>query len=80
MNLALAHDTIAPKAERVRIDYTNWRGERRERIIKPIRIEWTRNEWHRDPQWVLWANDMEDPTLKIKTFALAGIHSFNPVT
>jgi len=78
VNLIIAHETVAPKAERVLIDYTNWRGERRSRVIHPLRIEFGSNEWHREPQWLLHAHDMEDPAIPIKTFALAGIHSITP--
>jgi len=78
MNFIAAHETIAPRKEHITIDYTNWRGERRVRRIHPVRIEFGSNEWHPEPQWLLHARDIEDVDLPMKTFALAGIHSFNP--
>ncbi len=56
------------------IDYTNWRGERGERSIRPIRIEWGSNQWHLEPQWLLVAHD--EKTNSERTFALEKIHSF----
>lgn len=61
----------------VAIDYTNYRGERRVREIKPIEMEWTCTEWHPIHQWLLRAKDMEDG--KTKHFALADIHSWRAV-
>lgn len=63
-------------AEIVTIDYTNWRGERRTRKIIPLCIKFEANKWHRIPQWLLLAIDME--TTGEKTFALSGIHSWTP--
>jgi hypothetical protein len=53
------------------VDYTNWRGERRERNIYPVRSFFGSNEWHKEPQWLLEAIDPEDG--KTKTFAFAGM-------
>lgn len=58
------------------IDYTNWRGERRLRIIRPIELEFTHNEWHKTDQWLLRAKDME--TGEVRSFALTGIHAWSP--
>lgn len=58
----------------VTIDYTNWRGERAERYIRPIRVEWGSNEWHPNPQWLLIAHDAEKNAER--AFALSGIHSW----
>ena len=60
----------------VEVDYTNWRGERRKRKIIPLAIEFTSNEWHATPQWLLLAIDME--TTGEKTFAMSGIHEWMP--
>jgi predicted DNA-binding transcriptional regulator YafY len=56
------------------IDYTNWRGERRARSVRPIRIEWGSNRWHPEPQWLLVAYDEENNAER--TFAMQSIHSF----
>ncbi len=56
----------------VSIDYTNWRGERRERKIMPVRLEFTENVWHPISQWFIIARDIEDG--KIKSFPCSSIH------
>jgi len=63
-------------SQAVTIDYTNWRGERRTRNVLPISIKFGSNEWHRDPQWLMLAADLETPRADPKWFALAGIHSW----
>lgn len=52
----------------LRILYTNWRGERRERVIRPISIFFGSNRWHPDLQWLVVAWDMEKK--ERRTFAL----------
>ena len=56
------------------IDYTNWRGERRQRRIVPCGIIFSSNKWHPEPQWLLLAKDEGDAT--IKTFAMVNIHTW----
>jgi predicted DNA-binding transcriptional regulator YafY len=58
----------------VTIDYTNWRGERGFRYVRPLRMEWGSNEWHRTPQWLLVAHDAERNAER--TFAFDNIHSW----
>ena len=60
------------------IDYTNHRGERKQRWIKPLAILWYPDgtEWHSGPQWILWAVDQEDERRLIKGFAMSGIHGW----
>ncbi len=43
----------------VKILYTNWKGETRERSIIPISIEYKSTEWHKEKQWILNALDTE---------------------
>lgn len=63
----------------VEIDYTNWRGERRRRVIIPTgRVEWANSEWHPQMQWLLEAYDPEDG--KVKEFAMSGIHEWKELT
>lgn len=64
--------------EEVIIDYTNWRGEREFRRIRPLCIVFENNEWHPDTQWLLKAIDVERDVER--TFALANIHSWRPTT
>lgn len=58
------------------IDYTNWRGERGERTIRPDRIYWGTTDWHPQPQWLLDAFDAEKGQLR--TFAMKDVHSWRP--
>lgn len=60
----------------VEIDYTNWRGHRAVRRIKPdlFGIVFGVNEWHKEPQWLLSATLSE--TGEKRTFAMKDIHSW----
>lgn len=60
----------------VSIDYTNYRGERSIRTIRPDRIWFGENEYHKPAQWLLDANDIEKGAAR--TFALSDIHSWKP--
>ena len=60
------------------IDYTNWKGNRRERHVWPKSIEFTTDVYHPEWQWMLLATDREDDIMK--HFPLAKIHSWRPVT
>ena len=62
------HDTV-------RIDYTNWRGERGERTVTPIVWHFGANQWHPEPQWLMDALDHDKG--ERRTFAVAAIHSFS---
>lgn len=68
---------IERRIEHVLIDYTNWKGERRERRIMPLTIKFGTNEWHRDRQWLLFAIDVE--AAAHREFALKDIHNWRPV-
>lgn len=59
------------------IDYTNYRGERSLRRIRPTAWDWGSNEWHTDEQWLLVAWDLDKDASR--TFALSGIHSWVPL-
>ena len=60
-------------AQEVIIDYTNWRGERAMRRIRPTgRVTFENNEWHPETQWLLEAVDIDKG--EIRSFALANIH------
>jgi predicted DNA-binding transcriptional regulator YafY len=61
----------------VKIDYTNWRGERSTRTIRPTRLAWSQgNQWHPEPQWLLLAWDIAKEDFR--DFAMTGIHSWKP--
>ena len=56
------------------IDYTNWRGERRERKIVPQCIAFESTKYHPGQQWLLVATDLEKG--ERRTFAMDSIHSW----
>lgn len=58
----------------VTIDYTNYRGERRQRQIEPLRMYFGANEWHPEAQWLIEARDVEKNVTR--SFALRSIHSW----
>lgn len=45
--------------ESVKIIYTNYRGKKSERIIKPVSLWYGSTEWHTEEQWLLHAIDLE---------------------
>lgn len=63
-------------SKEVVIDYTNWRGERRTRRVKPWTMVFKESRYHPGAQWILEAYDLEDPAKAIKDFAMTGIHSW----
>jgi predicted DNA-binding transcriptional regulator YafY len=60
------------------IDYTNYKGERKQYKILPDRIEYTSNEWHPEEQYILYAFDIERTVHR--TFALNNIHSMKTIS
>lgn len=61
--------------KRVIIDYTNWRGERIDRLIEPTgRVVFESNQWHPVKQWLIEAVDVEKGELRL--FAMGSIHSW----
>lgn len=62
----------------VEIDYTNWRGERSVRKIIPEKMIFSSNEFHKDPQWLLVALDIEKNAQR--TFAMQDIHSWKQLS
>lgn len=58
----------------VDIDYTNWRGERRNRMVRPISIRYGSTKEHPEPQWFMLAWDMEKESYR--TFSMKDIHTF----
>jgi hypothetical protein len=70
---------VAVKETEVLIDYTNWRGERRVRRIRPTgRLLFESNEYHPDKQYLVEAIDVEVEGLR--TFALNNIHSWRQLS
>jgi predicted DNA-binding transcriptional regulator YafY len=58
----------------VTIDYTNYRGERGLRRVRPIRIIYSATNWHKEAQWLLEAFDTSRGADRL--FALKDIHSW----
>lgn len=69
------------KSMLVEIDYTNHRGERRKRLIYPISMKFTENEWHKGLQWIVNAIDYGNNPKgygQERTFAMNNVHSWKP--
>lgn len=58
----------------VQIDYTNYRGKRATRRIKPICMKFGANQWHTEPQYLMLAYDYEKESLR--EFVMKDIHSW----
>ena len=56
------------------IDYTNYRGERRERRVRPVEIFYGESPWHNGPQWFLRVED--DEKNQRRDFAMSEIHGW----
>jgi hypothetical protein len=55
----------------IRVTYTNWRGETRERHILPRKLWYGPTKWHPEPQYILEAEDLDDFGY-VKDFAMSG--------
>lgn len=60
----------------VMIDYTNHRGERRIRTIRPKKIWFGLSQWHPGEQWILTALDIQEHNHFLKEFAMRNIHNW----
>lgn len=58
----------------VEIDYTNHRGERSTRRVRPFKLTWGLSPWHPGKQWILLAHDLEKKS--DREFAMNNIHSW----
>lgn len=67
---------MADPAQEVTIDYTNWRGVRSYRRVRPLRIVFENNEWHMQTQWIMYAVDLEKG--EERALAMDSIHSWKP--
>lgn len=56
---------------KVKVLYTNWKGETRAREIIPVRLWYGSTKWHPEDQYLLEAVDCEDN--RSKDFALLGL-------
>ena len=62
--------------QKITIDYTNYRGERRIRTVMPIAFYFGVNNYHEGEQWFMEATDLERN--EIRVFALNQVHAWNP--
>lgn len=62
----------------VKVTYKNHKGETSVRRIIPHSnsIFYGSNEWHKEPQWLLWCWDMDKSA--DRTFAMKDISSWEP--
>lgn len=67
--------TGIPKAI-VEIDYTNYKGIRRKRRVRPECIRFGKSAFHKGAQWFLVGQDVESGDWR--GFALNDIHSWKP--
>ncbi|MBD8554895.1 hypothetical protein IFT84_10205 [Rhizobium sp. CFBP 8762] len=51
--------TQQPTDQPLTFGYTNWRGEYGIRTAVPMRVWFGTSEWHKEPQWLLTAWDIE---------------------
>jgi predicted DNA-binding transcriptional regulator YafY len=72
-----SHCWVMTMDEAVEVDYTNWKGERRMRRIRPNGLHFGSVEWHPEPQWLLHALDLDSG--KNRYFAMQNIHSWKPI-
>lgn len=62
----------------VRFTYKNWRGETRERHVRPDAIFYGTTEHHPEPQWLMVGFDLERGEAVIRTFAMKDISNWRP--
>ena len=66
---------MADPRQEVIIDYTNHRGVRTVRGIRPLYVAFENNEWHPETQWLLYAVCLRSND--VRTFAMKNIHSWS---
>jgi hypothetical protein len=64
------------KEREVIIDYTNWKEVRSKRRISPVGVTFEANQYHQEPQWLLWAIENKNGENVIRSFAMKNIHSW----
>jgi predicted DNA-binding transcriptional regulator YafY len=60
---------------KVKIVYTNWRGETATRTIIPKKLIFVKTDWHPEEQWCIKAQDVDKDAER--TFACKDIKSWN---
>lgn len=54
--------------------YRNYKGEESYRRVRPLRIRYGTSEWHKEPQWLMLAYDLEND--KEREFAMRDMSAF----
>jgi len=72
----IADSDNSMKDQRVTIDYTNYRGERKKYDILPEWMYFGSNEYHTEPQWLLKAKVYDKEEVKERNFAVKDIHKW----
>ena len=62
------HEIAIEPGQVVRFRYTNWQGVVADRKAKFEALIYTSNEWHRTPQWLIKAIDIDKG--EVRMFAL----------
>lgn len=60
--------------KKIKILYTNWKGDTHVRNIFPKKIIFTSNKWHKEEQWCLLALDLDKK--EERTFACKDIKAW----
>lgn len=60
-------------AQAITFWYRNYKGEEGYRRVRPISIRFGTSEWHKEPQWLMLADDLVNN--KQREFAMRGIQS-----
>jgi predicted DNA-binding transcriptional regulator YafY len=64
--------------EIVQFLYTNHKGITRRRMVQPLRLEFTSTAWYPEPQWILFAADVESG--EVRGFAMERISQWQRLT
>lgn len=64
------------RSQRVRIEYTNWKGFKAERLVTPQYLWFGATEWHAQEQWLLRAFDHGKN--EHRDFAMQDISAWEP--
>jgi len=66
--------TPAPEVE---FTYTNWKGETKQRKAVFTTLFWGSNEWHKDPQLLIYGYDLDKKAPR--TYAVKDISNLTPI-
>ena len=70
----MTDDFEADTEKHITVVYTNWKGETAIRRILPMQINFSSNEWHTTPQWLLEAYDLDKKAVRV--FAVKDIRAW----